>query len=333
MMTENNKENPVINHLLFHKALISEDEANDRINKYISLVETLQEGAHISIKDPFEKSIAITFELVLEHHMNPWDIDLVKFSHEYLKRVKEEKDIDLVAAGKLIVMAWSILKLQSDEAILTYTPKEEPHADSDWDAPEGDWFTNDMNFDFTQMVLNQPRPPIQEMIWRKGDRPVTLLELVNAFEEAKNDVEILQILRDKRQEERERLARLGLLDVGKKMHKEDLEADINLIYGRICKYNGHPISFSCICSENDVEDRVTALVSSLYLAHTRKIDVWQEEFPYGEIFIRNLHSDGSKESGSDGDLRPIKLKRKSIKPILKNEIMQDLIISRKRIAS
>ncbi len=92
-------DNDVINHLLFHKSLIDEKDDAVKINHYIDMLQKADEGEHISIEDPFERSIAIAFELVIQQHLNPWDIDLVNFSTIYLKRAKEEK-IDLILAGK-----------------------------------------------------------------------------------------------------------------------------------------------------------------------------------------------------------------------------------------
>ena len=102
-------DNEVINHLLFHKSLIDEKDANDRINSYVSMLQKSEEGEHISIENPFDRSIAIAFELVMQQHLDPWDIDLVNFSTLYLNRAKQEK-IDLLTAGRIIYMAWKVLK-------------------------------------------------------------------------------------------------------------------------------------------------------------------------------------------------------------------------------
>ena len=33
---------------------------------------------------------------------------------------------------------------------------------------------------------------------------------------------------------------------------------------------------------------ITCLVSALFLASKEKVDVWQDNFPFGEIFVKNL---------------------------------------------
>jgi len=105
-------DNDVINHLIFHKSLIDEKDDASRINYYVNMLQKADEGEYISIDNPFDRSIAIAFELVMKQHLNPWDIDLVNFSTIYLKRAKEEK-IDLITAGRIIYMAWKVLKLQT----------------------------------------------------------------------------------------------------------------------------------------------------------------------------------------------------------------------------
>ncbi|HWG91192.1 MAG TPA: hypothetical protein VNZ52_10140, partial [Candidatus Thermoplasmatota archaeon] len=113
MATADLTEQQVVNHLLFHKAILQEEDTTDRINGYLKIVKERGEGAHVNIEDPFDKSIALAFELVLERHLDPWNIDLVQFATLYANRLKSEKDVDLITAGRLMLMAWTILKLQT----------------------------------------------------------------------------------------------------------------------------------------------------------------------------------------------------------------------------
>jgi len=283
----------VVNHLLFHKAILGHDEDGERLNRYMRLVEELGKGFYITVKDPFERSISIAFELTMLHHLDPWDIDLVRFSNAYLERMKQEKDIDLITAGRIIYMAWSVLKLQSDDVLFRAEndaraqPEEVFLAD-----PEGDWYVDDAAFEFTHlMIQHRTESPIKELVWRKGKRPVTLLELVSAFEEAKHESEIQQTLAERRREMRRQNLLMRRALVGRNYHKEDLESDIRVVWERINKHNGHPIPLSVLTS-GDLNDRITTLISTLFLAKSRRVDLWQERFPYGEIFVKNLAPNG-----------------------------------------
>ncbi len=321
----------IVDHLLFHKALISEDEDSTRFDKYMDLIEQMEKGFRVTIKDPFDRSIAITFELAIEHQLNPWDIDLAKFSSEYLKHVKLEYDLDLITAGRIILMAWMVLKLQSDEVLLNAQNFEEsePEEDVYWPEPDGDWFANDDDFDYTTAVITSPSPPLQEMVWRKGKRRVSLVELINAFEEVKREAKLQRILNEKRTKQRAIDKKMYRRSIGEKMHKENLNEEIRIIYERICKYDGQPIPIKNIYEAEDIEDKITAIVSSLYLAHDQRIKLWQRNFPFGEIYIKNLHKElaaadedaSAPEPAEGGESKP---KRKK---------QPRLVVSRKRLAA
>ena len=169
-------DNEVISHLLFHKSLIDEKEDGQRINHYVSMLQKTNEGEHISIENPFDRSIAIAFELVMQQHLNPWDIDLVGFSTLYLKRAKEEK-IDLITAGRIILLAWKVLKLQSDDLVLaTEQQEKDTYEPLEWgDIPQEMWFSEDDAYSYTNLVMKTPEPPIEQPVRRNKKRKVSLI--------------------------------------------------------------------------------------------------------------------------------------------------------------
>ena len=200
----------VMSHLLFHKSLIDEEDSGDRLHRYMEMVRGLQEGAHVAMEDPFEKSIAITLELVLIEHLDPWDVDLIGFSRLYLKRVKKEKDIDFITAGRLMLMAWSVLRLQTEEVLTTLARvQEEANGDlADWFEGAPEWAAYDEpDYEYTKEVLKAEGPLLEERVQRKAPRPVTLLELVDAFEEARRETELRKEIEEKRKAARERIIR------------------------------------------------------------------------------------------------------------------------------
>jgi len=276
----------VINHLMFYKSIISEEDSGQKISEYMELVRGLKEGEHLPIKDPFDKSIALTFELVMQNHMNPWDVDLLKFSNLYMERMKAEQEVDFITAGRLMFMAWSVLKLQSDEVLAQSQPAPAAQPlDAGWDpGTAADWMQSDASVDFTTAVLNRPEPPLQESVYRHGTRPVTLFELVGAFEEARKEAELQKVLSEERRKQRLLWESQKAMRVDKMMHREDLQEDINQVWGKILPLSGR-IPLGKLCNDGCDEDRLTAFVSILFLAFVKQIRVWQEDFPYGEIYI------------------------------------------------
>jgi segregation and condensation protein A len=280
----------VLGHLVFHRSLIDEEDSGDRLQGYMEMVRNMQEGAHVAMEDPFDKSIAITLELVLTEHLNPWDVNLVEFSRLYLKRVKKEKDIDFITAGRLMVMAWSVLRLQTEEVLAALERvKEEANGDfADWFDDTPVWTAYDEpDYMFTKEVLQAETSPIEERVQRRVPRPVTLLELVDAFEEARRETDLRKDIEEKRTVARDRIMRERDVRVEKMMHKESLEDDIVETWARILTHNGDPIPLEDL-HKDGVEDYLTIFVAALFLALHGRIKLWQKKFPYGTILVQKI---------------------------------------------
>ena len=124
----------------------------------------------------------------------------------YLKRAKEEK-IDLITAGRIIYMAWKVLKLQSDDLVVNIERQEERYEPLEWgDIPTEMWLSKEDAYSYTSLVMNMTEPPLDEPIRRNSKRKVTLIELLDAFEKAKKESEEYQLIELQRKEERELLA-------------------------------------------------------------------------------------------------------------------------------
>jgi len=281
-------DNEVINHLLFHKSLIDEKEDGQRINHYVSMLQKTNEGEHISIKNPFDRSIAIAFELVMQQHLNPWDIDLVGFSTLYLKRAKEEK-IDLITAGRIILLAWKVLKLQSDDVVLA-TEKEEKdtYEPLEWgDIPQEMWFSEDDAYSYTNLVMKTPEPPIEQPVRRNKKRKVSLIELLDAFDQAKKEAEEHQLIEKQREIERKRLSEQAKKRMKGTAHEDPLEKDIKETWNKIKKIPKKIMALSDLCDIQNRDETIKLLMAILFLAYDNKITVYQKRFPYGKIYIKN----------------------------------------------
>jgi len=280
----------VMSHLVFHKSLIDEEDSGDRLTTYMDMVRDLQEGAHLAMENPFDKSISITLELVLTEHLDPWDVNLVEFSKLYLGRVRKEKDIDFITAGRLMLMAWSVLRLQTEEVLTAIERvREEANGDiADWFEGAPEWAAYDEpDYVYTREVLTADEPPIEERVQRRTPRPVTLLELVDAFEEARRESELRKDIEEKRKVARERILRERDVRVHKMMHKESLEEDIVETWARILTHNGDPIPLEEL-HKDGVEDYLTIFVAALFLALHGRIRLWQRKFPYGTILVQKV---------------------------------------------
>lgn len=286
-------EQQLINHLLFHKAIIVEDGEETRIDDYIRIAKERGDGRHVAIEDPFDRSISLAFELVLEQGMDPWAIDLVRFTSLYMERVKEGAQIDLITAGKLLHMAWSILRLQSErlrESAEPPPPPPEPEGFA-WDDIDMSVLAEDPNQAFNDVVERaRPDDLLDEKVRHKGDRKVTLMELVSALEDARREADARSQLVAAREGEKTRRAKARQGRAEGAAHKEDQEEDIREVWERILGQNGAPIPITSI-QERTRDGLVKTLVSVLFLAKAQRIKLWQEDFPYGMIYVQNPGAD------------------------------------------
>lgn len=276
----------VLNHLLFHKALISEKDGGERISHYVAMLDEIDQGMHVALRDPFEKAVAAAFELVIERQLDPWDLDLAQFTRMYLEKVQGGGPVNFVTAGKLIFMAWSILKLQSDSVLVQAQPPPAEGLASDSDL---DMYGEPEDLDFNQAVLGAGLMPIAEAIRREGRRAVTLMELMDAFDEARRDAEVqLQL-----SALREQAVKSFAPDFHTKVHSEDLSEDIGLTWSRIVRFNGSAIPLARLAETRDRWDLITVFVSVLFLAKMEKVKLWQDAFPSGDIFVRRTAPEAS----------------------------------------
>lgn len=260
-----------------------------RINQYLDMVKSASHGENISIGDPFDRSIYLAFDLVLNQNLNPWNIDLVSFSNMYLKKANEEK-IDLLTAGRIIYMAWKVLRLQSDNLVINMETKdEEEDFGFGWeDIPTGAWLESDDGYSYTNLVMKMPSPPLDTPVRRDAKRRITLIELLGAFDEARKEAEEYQLLDKIRSEERARLAEKARKAMKGTAHEDHLEKDIATVWKKICNFPKKIMTLNDICKTNDAEERIKTFISVLFLMYDNKIMVYQRQFPYGKIFIKNI---------------------------------------------
>jgi len=270
----------LLDHLMFQKSLIDDEDVtrDDRLTNYVKMVDGIQHGTLVPSEDPFERSVALVFELVVQQRFNPWDINLIEFSKMYLSRVKKAHEINLIIAGKLVYMAYEILRMQTEQALARADRPEHVEMMFDgWD-PEGfDLFVDPFELGAGEVMLHTDDAPINEKIRRKSDRPVTLIDLLDAFEEAKKESDI-------RQELSKFLQKYKRPDFDDKAHKESLEDDIAQVWERILKVGSGPIAMTDLFNGTR-EDRITVFVAALFLAQMGKISLWQKKMPHGEIFL------------------------------------------------
>ena len=172
-----------------------EGEADLETSRYLDrLVElaSLEDAEHQFLIDPFDRSVALVFQLFRSKDLDPWDVNLTSFLEMFESRIEEAENIDLPTCGRLIRMAWQILRGQASSLIARQEVAWEDQNEDLFDFDVGGWeteFTED-DYNFSVGVLtgaaDEVLPSMFEgRIHREESRPVTLGELLMGLQSAK----------------------------------------------------------------------------------------------------------------------------------------------------
>ncbi len=277
----------VVNHLLFHKAMVGIDV--DRVDQYIEIANGASSAAEVSTtEDPFTRSVTLLFMLVKEHGLDPWSLDMKHLIMEYQKYALKDDDLDLPLAGSVLGWAWDVLKMRANGAIDATEPIPEP---------QPDWVDFDFGWEptYAEQLEDCIEPPIEESVLFRGERRVTLMELVGALEDARN----VENERKARLERRRQLkeARESVLSevadrLSDKLHLDDPTQYKEKVWQKINEFNGKPIPIGDLLDRPEKASVVRTFVGSLFLAREGRIDIIQKNLDNHNIYVKNLENAG-----------------------------------------
>ncbi|MFQ3344318.1 MAG: hypothetical protein ACKVI6_01205 [Candidatus Poseidoniales archaeon] len=274
---------------------------------------SLEEAEYQFLLDPFDRSVALVFQLFNSSDLDPWDVDLSSFLDMFNERIENTENIDLPTCGKLVRMAWTILRSQAATLIERQENSLNCQEEEIWDF-EGGWESDldDEDYIFTGGVLSgaadEALPSIFEgRIHRGQGRPVTLGELLIGLQSAGKLAEE-QRMRETIAKERREANEKARARFSGSLHVENLEDDLRRTWYALknnTNENSHSVELKdIVTSLNDkslksglndeeakAEAQVTALVSALFLTNRGYVDLNQQEGRGGKIILRNLWED------------------------------------------
>ena len=306
------------------------DLATSKYLDRISELAGMEEAEHQFLIDPFDRSVALVFQMFQSNDLDPWDVDLSSFLEMFSTRIERSENIDLPTCGRLIRMAWSILRNQAS----TLIEKQERAFDFDqedtWDF-EGGWETDfdDDDYNFSVGVLSgaadEVLPTIFEgRVHRDEGRPVTLGELLMGLQEAGRLAEEQRTRERIAKERREALSTARERFKGS-LHVEDLEGDLERTWYAL---RNRAISEDKSVGLQDVseelmsmaldsgvehgeakaEAQVTALVSALFLTNRGYTELSQEPGRNGKVTLVPLWDGEESFSELTAKLHPGEVK-------------------------
>ena len=288
-------------------------ETSRYLDRLVELA-SLEEAEHQFLIEPFDRSVALVFQLFRSKDLDPWDVDLTSFLEMFEARIKTTDNIDLPTCGRLIRMAWQILRGQSSTLIerqdRAWDEHEEEFLDFDVSGWETEFTEDDYNFSVGVMTgaADNVLPSMFEgRIHREESRPVTLGELLMGLQSAKQISEDLKLREQIAKERRDAHAKARARFSGS-LHIEDLEGDLRRTWNALRDRSDEgdmAVDLKDITTylrdkslegglefdEAEAEAQVTALVSALFLTHRGYADLTQKSGRDGLISIKDLHPD------------------------------------------
>jgi len=302
----NSMKDDIVSRLLGGEADLETNRYLDRLVE-LSLVE---EAEHQFLIDPFDRSVALVFQMFHNTDLDPWDVDLSVFLELFNQRINDSENIDLPTCGRLVRMAWSILRGQAS-SLLERQEKSlvDDELDDTWefeDSWESEFSDEDYNFSVGVLTgaANEVLPTMFEgRIHREEGRPVTLGELLMGLQAAGRLSEE-QKIREKIAKERREANEKARARFGGSLHVENLEDDLKRTWDALRsrtleeKESTDLSEIVEVLEKNSIdsglgaedaksEAQVTALISSLFLTHRGYAEVSQDLD--GNISLKNLH--------------------------------------------
>jgi segregation and condensation protein A len=179
----------------------------------------------------------------------------------------------MIIAGKLLLMAWKVLRMQSDSTRERSEPPPEPETEEFYEDPSDEY-----------VPLEVPEVVFKPAYVKDPKRPVTMFELIDAFEDARREAEIAK------ERERVREALRSKEPKGKfdnKAHEEDDERTVEAVWERILGLGREELGLEDLLGD-DLGINLSVFVSLLHLVRNGFIDVWQDGYPSGAIHVRIL---------------------------------------------
>ena len=284
-------------------------ETSRYLDRLVELA-TLEQAEHQFLIDPFDRSVALVLQLFQSSDLDPWDVDLSSFLVMFNERIKESENIDLPTCGRLVRMAWCILRGQASTLLERQERAFDFEEEDVWEF-DGGWESefDDADYNFSVGVLtgaaDEALPQMFEgRIHRDESRPVPLGELLLGLQDAGRLAAEQRLREEIAKERREANARARERFSGS-LHVEDLEGDLQRTWESLkARSNGagkpivlqdlvHDISSKSMESgidkeEAEAEAQVTALVSALFLTNRGYVDLKQEKGRNGKITLKDL---------------------------------------------
>lgn len=217
-----------------------------------------------------DQPIQTLLELVQQHRLDPWDVDLEKLTHVYLKKIQEMTEPDLRASGRALLSASVLLRIKS-----SYTRNGNGNGQA---AEEGLEDLLEVDFpDLGEITLVQNTP-----------RKITLADLIGALQEALAEMPAKRIIPSKKMEKIVKILSEYETNIDKYM-EELYKRIFNLVKA------GERVTLFTLIEERTRLAVARTLLLLLFLCSEGKVILEQPDM-FGDIIVK-LPEGGIKDGG------------------------------------
>ena len=214
-----------------------------------------------------DQPLQTLLELVQQHKLDPWDVDIEKLTHLYLKRVQGMQEPDLRTSGRALLSASVLLRIKSTYALNGNSGKQTAEESLD-------------------EILDVDFPDLGEItLVRNMPRKITLVDLLGALQEALEEVPIKKIPQSQKTEKIVQLLN---------EHDINIEKHIDGLYKRISSLvaSGTRVTLLGLVEGPTKLAVARTFLLLLFLCANGKIVLKQDEL-FGDILV-SLSDQGVK---------------------------------------
>ncbi len=228
-------------------------------NKDQAVIEKIiQEEISPEIESKRGEIILKVLEVVDKYGLDPWNIDLEKFTGVFLKEINQYFR-DFPVAGKIVYFAW--MNIRSKSELLIPQPEEQEEL---LDEPvEGEQEEIPQDISLGYLPVEKRNVTIDDILDAIRNTPLSLLK--TTVRKAKKII------------------------FQETAHPEDFQVIIGEVWKRMLQSKKDHFTMDSV-SRDSTDDFINVFQSSLFLAYYGRVEL-NQEIPYGTIWIKMLKRD------------------------------------------
>ena len=237
--------------------LVSEILDNNKDHAVIEKI--MEEEISPEIENKRGEVILKVLEVVDKYGLDPWNIDLDKFTTIFLSEVNQYFR-DFPVAGKIVYFAWINIRNKS-ELLLPQPEEPQELPDEQIEVREEELPIPDLSLGY--LPVEKRNVTIEDILDAIKNTPLSLLR--NTVRTAKKII------------------------FQETAHPEDFQVIIGEIWGRMLLSKKDHFTMESIVKKS-TDDLINVFQSSLFLAYYKRIEL-NQEVPFGNIWIKMLTKD------------------------------------------